>query len=87
MVLNADAKRKTIFNYLKQKNFEIILLQETHSTVKAEKLWEMKGGNEIEWLHETNKSRTLTILLKSNLTYDLIKTYQDSHGSFSPFKD
>ena len=22
--LNADAKRKTIFNYLKQKNFEII---------------------------------------------------------------
>ena len=40
--LNADAKRKTIFNYLKQKKFEIILLQETHSTVKVEKLREME---------------------------------------------
>ena len=40
--LNADAKRKTIFNYLRQKNIEIILLQETNSTKKVEKLWEME---------------------------------------------
>ena len=40
--LNADAKRKTIFNCLKQKKFEIILLQEIHFTVKVEKLWEME---------------------------------------------
>ena len=59
--LNADAKRKTIFNYLKQKNFEIVLLQETHSTEKVEKLWEMEWGNKIEWLHGTNKSRGLAI--------------------------
>ena len=80
--LNADAKRKTIFNYLRQKNFEIILLQETHSTEKVEKLWEMEWGNKIEWLHGTNKSRGLAILLKNNLNYDLIKTYQDPHGRF-----
>ena len=36
--LKADVKRKTIVNYLKQKNFEILLLQETYSTVKVEKL-------------------------------------------------
>ena len=36
--LNADAKRKTILNYLKQKLFEIIPLQENHSIVKVEKL-------------------------------------------------
>ena len=80
--LNADAKRKTIFNYLKQKNFEIILLQETHSTEKVEKLWEMEWGNKIEWLHGTNRSKGLAILLKNNLNYDLIKTYQDPHGRF-----
>ena len=57
--LNADAKRKTIFNYLKQKKIEIVLLQETHSSVKVEKLSEMKCENKIEWLSGTNKSRGL----------------------------
>ena len=79
--LNADAKRNTI-NYLKQKNFEIILLQETYSTEKVEKLWEMEWGKKIEWLHGTNKSRGLAILLKNNVNYDLIKTYLDPHGRF-----
>ena len=58
------------------------MLQETHSTVKVEKLWEMKWGNKIEWLHGINKSRGLAILLKNNLKYDLIKTYQDSNEKF-----
>ena len=80
--LNADAKRKTIFNHLKQKNFETILLQETRSTVKVEKLWEMELGIKIKWLLGTNKSRGLTILLKNNFNYDLLKTYQDPHGRF-----
>ena len=39
--LNADVKRKTFFNYLKQKNFEIIAAR-NHSIVKVEKLWEME---------------------------------------------
>ena len=85
--LNADAKRKTIFNYLRQKNFEIILLQETHSSEKVEKLWEMEWGNKIEWLHGTNKSRGLAIFLKKNLNYDLVKTYQDPYGRFLFFRD
>ena len=42
----------------------------------------MEWGNKIEWLHGTNKSRGLAILLKSNLNYDLTKTYQDPHGRF-----
>ena len=71
--LNANAKRKTIFNYLKQKKFEIILLQETHSTEKVGKLWEMEWENKIEWLHGTNKSGGHAILIKNNLNYDLIK--------------
>ena len=40
--LNPDAKRKIIFNYLKHKNFEIKLPQETHTTVKVKKLSEME---------------------------------------------
>ena len=42
----------------------------------------MEWGNKIEWLHGTNKSRGLAILLKNNLNYNLIKTYQDPHGRF-----
>ena len=77
--LNADAKRKTIFNDFKQKIFEILLLQETHSTVKVVKLWKMEWGNKIEWLHGTHKSRGLAILLKNNIIYDLLRSYQDAH--------
>ena len=40
--LNADAKRKIIFNCSKQKKIEIILLQKTHSTVKSRKT--MRNG-------------------------------------------
>ena len=71
-----------LFLITKEKSFEIILLQETHSTEKVEKLWEMEWRNKIEWLQGTNKSRGLAILLKNNLNYDLIKTYQDPHGRF-----
>ena len=42
----------------------------------------MERGNKLEWLHETNKSRGLAILLKNNLNHDLIKTYQDPYGRF-----
>ena len=42
----------------------------------------MEWGNKIELLHGTIKSRGLAILLKNNLNYDLIKTYQDPHGRF-----
>ena len=65
--LNADVKRKTVFKYLKQKKFKIILLQETHSNVKVEKIWEIEWSNKIEWLHGTNKIRGLAINFKKTV--------------------
>ena len=35
--LRQTLKRKTIFHYLKQKHYDTILLQETHSTSSDEK--------------------------------------------------
>ena len=42
--LNDNTKRKCIFNYLQQKSFDVMLLQETHSTFNVAKLWEMEWG-------------------------------------------
>ena len=80
--LNDGIKRKSIFNYLKQKKFDIILLQETHSTPKIARLWEMEWGTKIEWLHGSNKSKGLAILFKKNLDCEIIKSYADPYGRF-----
>ena len=42
--LKNNPKRKTIFHFLKNKKFDFILLQETHSSHPDEKLWKFEWG-------------------------------------------
>ena len=44
-------KRKTIFHCLKQKHYDMILLQETHSTSTDEKQWACEWGEHILFAH------------------------------------
>ena len=44
--LNNIKKRKSIFNEFKTKKYDVIFLQETHSTNKTEKLWELEWGGQ-----------------------------------------
>ena len=43
--LNNTSKRKKVFNYLKQKQFHLFFLQETHSISGIEKSWGYYSGN------------------------------------------
>ena len=49
--LRQNMKRKAVFYFLKQKQFDIILLQETHSLLADEKLWQCEWGGEIVFSH------------------------------------
>ena len=80
--LNNVSKRKSNFNYIEQKDFDITLLQETYSTAKTAKLWEMEWGGKIEWLLGTNNSRRLAILVKKNRYCKIIKSYTDPSGRY-----
>ena len=48
-------KRKKMFTFLKMKNFDIVFLQETHSSRKTAKVWQTEWGSKIVFAHgETN---------------------------------
>ncbi len=39
-----ESKRRQVFNYLRTKGADIILLQEVHSTENIEKIWQNEWG-------------------------------------------
>lgn len=61
-----DNKRREIFNYLKHFNSHIILLQETHSVLEDERVWNNEWGNKIIFNHGTSNARGVAVLIDRN---------------------
>lgn len=59
-------KREQVFAWLKEKNFSICLLQETHSGEGTHDLWKQEWGNEAFFSGKTNSSEGTGILINSN---------------------
>ncbi len=76
-----DTKRQSIFNKIKNDN-GIILLQETHSTVKTEKKWKNEWGGQIIFSHGTSNSRGVATLFPPNVDYTILEKYSDNNGKF-----
>ena len=57
-------KRREVFNFLHQKKFTIVCLQETHSTMLSEALWRMEWGGEIVFSHGESNARGTAILIR-----------------------
>lgn len=49
--LQTELKRRKIFNFLHNKGHDIVLLQETHSVKKNEKVWKNEWGGDIVFSH------------------------------------
>jgi len=76
-------KRSRVFEWLKQKPENIILLQETHSTKEVEREWKIEWGGEIIFSHGQSNSTGVAILLGSQYTTDNItQVYNDMNGRF-----
>ena len=76
---NANKRRK-IFNYLHHKEFDIVLLQETHSVRNQEKFWRSIWGSKIYYSHGTNDSRGVCILLAKKSLVKVFHSYKDAEG-------
>ena len=50
--LRDQTKRSKVFNYVRSKSFDIIALQETHSTIGDKQLWTSQWGGKIYYSHE-----------------------------------
>ena len=50
------AKRRKMFDFLRERGFDLILPQETHSTVKVERQWRNEWGGNVYYSHVSNNS-------------------------------
>lgn len=79
--LNNVAKRNTIYTWIKENKFDIILLQETYFTktniAQCNKEWK---GDSFHSLSESSHSRGVSILLNKTLNYKILSSHSDKNG-------
>ena len=80
--LRQNLKRKSIFYHLKNKKFDIILLQETYPFAAEETLWQYKWGGKIIFAHGNSNSKGTAILIRQSFACEAKTTYADSTGRF-----
>jgi exonuclease III len=73
-------KRRQLFSWVIDTKFDIIYLQETHSTKNDEISWRQEWGGEIFYAHGTSNSRGVAILFRPQLNINVIKNIRKSDG-------
>lgn len=76
--LRNHRKRREIFAFLKRKDYDVIFIQESHSTPEIEKVWKREWGGEIKYSHFTSAARGTITLFKKNTK--IIYSNSDSAG-------
>ena len=66
--LHDNIKRRNILNYLDDQSYDIVCLQETHSTPNIEKYWMSESRNKIYYNHGTSESRGCAIIFRTRPT-------------------
>ena len=80
--INKHSKRISIFNWIKSKQFDIMLLQETFSAEQDESLWKSEWEGQCFFAHGTKHSRGVAILVKKGFDFDPISIYCDANGRY-----
>ena len=73
-------KRRKFFQYVHQRNFDIILLQETHSCEGDEKRWRSEFGGETLFSHGTKESRGVMICFRKKCPVQVRSVKRDEDG-------
>ena len=75
--LGDPSKRRDVLNYLRQQNYSIICLQDTHFKKNQENLIRAEWGYEAYFNSFTSQSRGVAIFFKNNFEFTLHNTYSD----------
>lgn len=67
--LNETMKRRKIFGLLHRQKADIVLLQETHSVKKIQKIWRNEWGGQIYFSHYNSRSRGVAIMFRKELDF------------------
>ena len=71
--LGNKTKREQIFSWLKDNNFAICLLQETHSGDGTHDIWKSDWGNDAFFSGHSNNNEGIGILLNTNYSYTVMQ--------------
>ena len=75
-------KRRQVFHKFNGSNYQIFLLQETHSDINSEKQWKAEWGAEIIFSHGTRDSRGTCILIKNSVSRTIHEIIKDDNGRY-----
>ena len=75
-------KQKDVFDYLRKKNLDIILLQETHIKDESENYIRSIWGYNCFVCGSSNASKGVAILFKNTFSYKVHNVIKDQHGSY-----
>ena len=84
--LRLKSKRQSVFNWLRQLNYDIIFLQETHCHLKQEvHKWSREWDSQCFWSRGTNRSRGVAVLFNRKQVYDIRNDIIDNNGRYIIF--
>ena len=80
--LSEYTKRRDLFHNYRKKNYQVIFLQETHSTKEKEKCWNTQWGSKIWFSHGISQARGVAILFAKSLNYEIHNVITDEAGRY-----
>ena len=80
--LGAYRKRKDVFQYLRQKQYSVYFLQDTHFTTDITRQIRAEWGYECVLSCYNSKSRGVGIFFNNNFDFKIQKTIVDSNGNY-----
>ena len=75
-----QAKRRSIFAYLKDQKASIYFLQETYSELKDETIWRNEWGGKMYFSHGSRHSKGTCILIDPSITYNVQYSFSNYSG-------
>lgn len=78
--LRDRTKRKHLFHIFRKRNYDVILLQETHCTTSDIAVWTAQWGGDLYCCCGTSRARGVITLIQKNLKYHINKEIKDQEG-------
>ena len=79
--LGDPRKRRDVLHYLREKNFSIICLQDTHFTKDIEKIVSNEWGYKVYFNSFNSRSRGVAIFFRNNFEFKVHNTFKDNSGN------
>lgn len=75
-----EAKRRKMFRYFHEKEFDVMCIQESHSSHNTEKRWKMEWGGRMIFVHGTSATKGVCIMFKRKLKVKVHFIDKDDKG-------